>query len=132
MSLPLNIRRPGPMMGAFTNERGEHTSDELWPLEHEPVFKLGQAAKTEHVLSPGTIPVLQVDRGGQVTYHGPGQRVAYPLINLRRAGLGVRELVHGIEKVQLYGLAIRVNGIEARRVIASDDSAPIADVEFRN
>lgn len=85
-------------MQAFTDARGPHTPDELWVLEHDPVFTLGQAGKWEHVLLPGAIPVVPVDRGGQVTYHGPGQIVAYPLFDLRRRKLGVRELVHGLEQ----------------------------------
>jgi lipoyl(octanoyl) transferase len=85
-------------MRAFTDARGPGTRDELWLLEHDPVFTLGQAGKLEHVLAPGDIPVLPVDRGGQVTYHGPGQLVAYPLLDLRRLGLGVRELVRRIEQ----------------------------------
>ncbi|MDP1696634.1 MAG: lipoyl(octanoyl) transferase LipB [Xanthomonadaceae bacterium] len=85
-------------MQAFTDARDEHTPDELWLVEHEPVFTLGQAGKWEHVLLPGDIPVVAVDRGGQVTYHGPGQIVAYPLIDLRRAKIGVRELVDRIEQ----------------------------------
>ena len=85
-------------MQAFTDARDEHTLDELWLVEHEPVFTLGQAGKWEHVLLPGDIPVVPVDRGGQVTYHGPGQLVAYPLIDLRRARIGVRELVDRIEQ----------------------------------
>lgn len=85
-------------MQAFTDARDEHTADELWLLEHERVFTLGQAGKWEHVLLPGDIPVVAVDRGGQVTYHGPGQLVAYPLIDLRRARIGVRELVDRIEQ----------------------------------
>jgi len=106
MSLPLNIRRLGRQpyepvwraMSAFTDNRAADTRDELWVLEHDPVFTLGQAGKLEHVLAPGEIPVVPVDRGGQVTYHGPGQIVAYPLIDLRRVGVGVRELVHRIEQ----------------------------------
>jgi lipoyl(octanoyl) transferase len=85
-------------MQAFTDARDEHTPDELWLVEHDPVFTLGQAGKWEHVLLPGDIPVVAVDRGGQVTYHGPGQLVAYPLIDLRRAKIGVRELVDRIEQ----------------------------------
>ena len=84
-------------MQRLTDARGPDTEDELWLVEHDPVFTLGQAGKPEHVLAPGDIPVLQVDRGGQVTYHGPGQIVAYPLVDLRRLGLGVRELVCRIE-----------------------------------
>jgi lipoyl(octanoyl) transferase len=84
-------------MQKFTDARGPDTPDELWLVEHEPVFTLGQAGKPEHVLAAGDIPVLQVDRGGQVTYHGPGQLVAYPMVDLRRLGIGVRELVCRIE-----------------------------------
>jgi lipoyl(octanoyl) transferase len=106
MSLPLNIRRLGRVpyeaswraMSAFTDNRTDDTPDELWLLEHDPVFTLGQAGKMEHVLAPGDIPVVPVDRGGQVTYHGPGQIVAYPMVDLRRSGVGVRELVNRIEQ----------------------------------
>jgi lipoyl(octanoyl) transferase len=97
-------------MQRFTDARGEDTPDELWLVEHDPVFTLGQAGKPEHVLAPGDIPVLNVDRGGQVTYHGPGQLVAYPLVDLRRLGIGVRELVCRIEGAVIdvlagYGIA---------------------------
>lgn len=85
-------------MQAFTDARGEDTPDELWLVEHDPVFTLGQAGKPEHVLMPGDIPVLHVDRGGQVTYHGPGQIVAYPLLDLKRLKLGVRAYVCRIEQ----------------------------------
>lgn len=85
-------------MQALTDARGPDTPDELWVLEHDPVFTLGQAGKWEHVLLPGEIPVVPVDRGGQVTYHGPGQIVAYPLFDLRRLKIGVRELVTRIEQ----------------------------------
>lgn len=80
-------------MQAFTDARDADTPDELWLVEHEPVFTLGQAGKPEHVLMPGNIPVVQVDRGGQVTYHGPGQIVAYPLLDLKRLKIGIREYV---------------------------------------
>lgn len=92
-------------MQAFTDARGADTPDELWLVEHDPVFTQGQAGKAEHVLFPGEIPVVQVDRGGQVTYHGPGQIVAYPLLDLRRAGLGVRDLVTRIEQAVIDTLA---------------------------
>ncbi|WP_114240569.1 lipoyl(octanoyl) transferase LipB [Dyella sp. C9] len=113
MSLPLKVRRLGRQpyeatweaMSQFTNNRGPDTPDELWLLEHDPVFTLGQAGKEEHVLAPGDIPVIHVDRGGQVTYHGPGQIVGYPMIDLRRAGVGVRELVHKIEQAIIDTLA---------------------------
>jgi len=85
-------------MQRFTDARDEATADELWVVEHEPVFTLGQAGKPEHVLAPGEIPVLHVDRGGQVTYHGPGQLVVYPLLDLRRLKIGVREYVCRIEQ----------------------------------
>lgn len=85
-------------MQRYTDSRNEETRDELWLVEHPPVFTLGQAGRREHILAPGDIPVLQVDRGGQVTYHGPGQLVAYPLLDLRRMGIGARELVCRIER----------------------------------
>jgi lipoyl(octanoyl) transferase len=84
-------------MKEFTDSRGDDTADELWLLQHPRVFTQGQAGKAEHVLAPGDIPVIQVDRGGQVTYHGPGQWVLYLLVNLRRHELGVRSLVTLIE-----------------------------------
>ncbi len=92
-------------MQAFTDARDTTTPDELWLVEHDRVFTLGQAGKPEHVLAPGDIPVLHVDRGGQVTYHGPGQIVAYPLLDLRRLHLGVRELVRRIEQTIIDTLA---------------------------
>lgn len=85
-------------MQRFTDARGPETPDEIWLLQHPPVFTQGQAGKAEHLLFPGDIPVVQVDRGGQVTYHGPGQLVAYLLLDVRRKGLGVRELVSRIEQ----------------------------------
>lgn len=85
-------------MQAFTEARGPDTDDEFWLVEHDPVFTQGMAGKAEHVLAPADIPVVQVDRGGQVTYHGPGQIVIYPLLNLRRLGIGVRQLVCRIEQ----------------------------------
>jgi lipoyl(octanoyl) transferase len=85
-------------MQAFTDARDADTPDELWVVEHSPVFTLGQAGKWEHVLMPGDIPVVPVDRGGQVTYHGPGQIVAYPLVDLRRIGCGIRDFVCRIEQ----------------------------------
>src|SRR5690348_226177 len=92
-------------MRAFTDARNAETPDELWLLEHDPVFTLGQAGRMEHVLAPGDIPVIPVDRGGQVTYHGPGQIVAYPLLDLRRLGIGVRDLVCRIEQAIINTLA---------------------------
>jgi lipoyl(octanoyl) transferase len=84
-------------MRAFTAGRGAATPDEVWLCEHAPVYTLGQAGKPEHLLNPGAIPVVMCDRGGQVTYHGPGQVVAYTLFDLRRAGLFVREYVRLLE-----------------------------------
>lgn len=85
-------------MQRFTDARDAATPDELWVVEHEPVFTLGQAGKPEHVLAPGDISVVQVDRGGQVTYHGPGQLVVYPLLDLPRLKIGVRDYVCRIEQ----------------------------------
>jgi lipoyl(octanoyl) transferase len=85
-------------MRTFTAERDEHCPDEIWLLQHPKVYTQGQAGKPEHLLAPGSIPVIQVERGGQVTYHGPGQLVAYLMLDLRRLGLGVRELVTAMEK----------------------------------
>lgn len=85
-------------MQEFTNTRNESTPDEIWFCEHGSVFTLGLNTKPEHLLAPGDIPVIQIDRGGQVTYHGPGQLMIYPLIDLRRAGLGVRDLVTALEQ----------------------------------
>lgn len=85
-------------MRALTAERDADTPDEIWLLEHPPVFTQGQAGKPEHVLASGDIPVIQVERGGQVTYHGPGQLVGYLMLDLRRLGLGVRELVTAMEQ----------------------------------
>ncbi len=85
-------------MQAFTDSRDATTPDEFWCVQHPPVFTQGQAGRAEHVLDAGDIPVVQVDRGGQVTYHGPGQLVLYPLLDLRRLDLGVRRLVHLLEQ----------------------------------
>jgi lipoyl(octanoyl) transferase len=103
---PLLVRRLGlapyePVwraMQQFTDERNPSTPDEIWLVEHPPVFTLGLNAKREHLLAPGDIPVVQIDRGGQVTYHGPGQLVVYPLLDLKRRGLGVRRLVVALEQ----------------------------------
>ncbi len=84
-------------MHTFTNERNDNTCDELWLVEHNAVFTQGQAGKEEHILNVGNIPIIKSDRGGQITYHGPGQLIAYVLINLRRKNIGVRELVTLIE-----------------------------------
>lgn len=85
-------------MQDFTRDRSAETSDELWFVEHPPVFTLGLAGREEHVLDAGDIPVVRIDRGGQVTWHGPGQLVAYALIDLRRAGYGVKSLVRRLEQ----------------------------------
>ncbi|MFT0621061.1 lipoyl(octanoyl) transferase LipB [Ectopseudomonas guguanensis] len=85
-------------MRQLTRERDEQTPDEIWLLQHPRVFTQGQAGKAEHLLAPGDIPVVQVERGGQVTYHGPGQLVAYLMLDLRRLDLGVRELVTAMEQ----------------------------------
>ncbi|MFH6600587.1 lipoyl(octanoyl) transferase LipB [Ectopseudomonas khazarica] len=85
-------------MRQLTRERDEHSADEIWLLQHPQVFTQGQAGKAEHLLAPGDIPVVQVERGGQVTYHGPGQLVAYLMLDLRRLDLGVRELVTAMEQ----------------------------------
>ncbi len=98
-------------MQRFTDERSDDTPDEIWFLEHPPVFTLGLNGKPEHVLAAGEIPVVQIDRGGQVTYHGPGQLVVYPLLDLRRLKLGVRDLVMALEQT-VISTAMR-HGIQA-------------------
>ena len=92
-------------MQSFTDTRDDDTRDEIWFTEHPSVYTLGVNASREHLLAPGDIPVVQIDRGGQVTYHGPGQLMLYPLINLRRNGLGVRELVTALEQSVIRLLA---------------------------
>ncbi|MDV5172387.1 lipoyl(octanoyl) transferase LipB [Photobacterium rosenbergii] len=92
-------------MHKFTDERSPETTDEVWLVEHNPVFTQGQAGKAEHLLNTGDIPVVQSDRGGQVTYHGPGQLVAYVLIDLRRKKMGVRDLVTHIENTIIKTLS---------------------------
>src|SRR5882757_4551339 len=101
-------------MQAFTAARAADTPDELWLCEHPPVYTQGLAGKPEHVLNPGIIPVLPSNRGGQVTYHGPGQVVAYPLINLQRAGYYVKEYVYRLEESVIRTL--RHFGVTGRRV----------------
>jgi lipoyl(octanoyl) transferase len=116
-------------MQAFTQARGAESPDELWLLEHPPVYTLGLAGRDAHVHAPGTIPVVRTDRGGQVTYHGPGQVVAYPLLDLRRLGIGVRELVRRLEQavievLRTYGVdGVRIAGrpgiyVEGRKIAA--------------
>jgi lipoyl(octanoyl) transferase len=100
-------------MQRFTDERDSSTPDEIWMVEHPPIFTLGLNASREHLLSPGDIPVVQIDRGGQVTYHGPGQLVIYPLIDLRRHVLNVRQLVVALENAVIAyagGLGITASG----------------------
>ncbi|SDJ87798.1 lipoyl(octanoyl) transferase LipB [Microbulbifer yueqingensis] len=92
-------------MSHYTDSRDESSADQVWCVEHEPVFTQGQAGKAEHLLNTGDIPVVQVDRGGQVTYHGPGQLVVYPLLDLRRAKVGVRDLVTALENATVAVLA---------------------------
>ncbi len=137
----LHIRRLGLMdyepvwraMQAFTDSRDENTADEIWLVEHPPVFTQGQAGKAGHILAPGDIPVIQVDRGGQVTYHGPGQIVAYTLIDISRLELGVRELVTGIEDAILAVLSSY--GVEAQRLAGAPgiyvDGVKIASLGLR-
>lgn len=119
MNVRLSVRRLGlagyePVwrdMQSFTDSRDASSGDELWLVQHPPVFTQGQAGKAEHVLAPGDIPVIQVDRGGQVTYHGPGQIVAYPLVDIKRKGITVREFVNRIETAIIDVLAqYRVKG----------------------
>ncbi len=112
---PLGRRDYEPVfdaMRAFTEARDATTPDELWWVEHPPVFTLGVAGKLEHLLAPGAIPVIQVDRGGQVTYHGPGQLVVYCLLDVRRLGLNVRALVTILERSVIELLA--AHGVSAR------------------
>jgi len=94
-------------MQRFTDERTDETADEIWMVEHPPVFTLGLNASREHLLRPGDIDIVQIDRGGQVTYHGPGQLVIYPLLNLRRMKLGVRDLVVALENAVIDYVAQR-------------------------
>ncbi len=112
-------------MQAFTDTRDESTPDEIWFTEHPPVFTLGLNASREHLLDAGDIPVVQVDRGGQVTYHGPGQLMIYPLVDLKRGALGVRDLVCGLEQ-SIVDL-VATHGIEA----AARRDAPGVYVEGR-
>ncbi len=139
---PLRVRDLGRMdygpvwraMQAFTDAREADTPDELWLVEHDPVFTLGQAGKPEHVLLPGDIPVLKVDRGGQVTYHGPGQLVAYPLLDLKRLGIGVRDYVCRIEQAiidTLAGWDIHAQRREGAPGVYVDSGAKIAALGIR-
>lgn len=92
-------------MKRFTSERQEDTVDELWLLEHPAVYTQGQAGKAEHILNPSSIPLVQTDRGGQVTYHGPGQLIAYVLMDIRRRNIGIRPFVSQLEQILIHLLA---------------------------
>jgi lipoyl(octanoyl) transferase len=132
----LGLREYGPVQEAqraFTAARDAATPDEFWTLEHAPVFTQGQAGRAEHLLAPGDVPVVQSDRGGQVTYHGPGQLVVYLLVDCRRRGLGVRALVSHIEDAIVallggYGIAAAARP-EAPGVYV--DGAKIASLGLR-
>jgi lipoyl(octanoyl) transferase len=121
-------------MREFTARRGPDTADELWVLEHPPVYTLGLAGRREHLLDPGSIPVVASDRGGQVSYHGPGQLIVYTLVDLRRAGYYVRELVYRIEQSVIQTLdqlgvsGGRVGG--APGIYVAAPPAAIDDVRF--
>ena len=128
-------------MQAFTEARTADTPDEIWLVEHEPVYTLGQASKPEHLLNPGDIPVVQTDRGGQVTYHGPGQVMAYILADLRRSGRYIKAMVHQIEEatietLRLYGIkdACRKEGAPGVYVLKNGELAKIAalGIKVRN
>jgi len=93
-------------MQQFTDNRNSDTPDELWVLQHKPIYTLGQASKPEHLLNTGNIPIYQSDRGGQVTYHGPGQLIVYVLMDIKRANLGVKKMVHTLEQALINYLAL--------------------------
>lgn len=120
---PALIRRLGRVeylptwraMQRFTEERSAATPDEIWLLEHPPVFTLGANASRAHLIAPGDIPVVQIDRGGQVTYHGPGQLVVYPLVDLKRARIGIRDFVAALERAVIDLAAEFGIGAESRR-----------------
>jgi lipoyl(octanoyl) transferase len=120
-------------MQAFTAQRAPDTQDEIWLLEHPPVFTQGQAGKPEHLIATTRIPVVPVDRGGQITYHGPGQAVAYVLVDLRRRGYGIRELVTRMEQAVIDFLAAQ--GMTASRLAGAPgvyvDGAKIAALGLR-
>jgi lipoyl(octanoyl) transferase len=120
-------------MQRFTDTRDATTPDEIWLLEHPPVFTLGMNAGREHLLAPGDIPVVQIDRGGQVTYHGPGQLVIYPLLNLKRRRLGVRELVVALENsIVDYAAELGVKAAGSREAPGVYvDGAKLASVGLR-
>ena len=122
-ALPTNVRDLGitryePVFAAmqtYTRARDDNSADEVWLTQHHPVFTQGQAGKPEHIFDAGEIPIVQSDRGGQVTYHGPGQITAYLLFDLRRLGIGVRDLVCGMEKAMLHTLEVFGVGGYARQ-----------------
>jgi lipoyl(octanoyl) transferase len=120
-------------MQQFTDERQDATRDEIWFVEHPPVFTLGLNASREHLLAPGDIPVVQIDRGGQVTYHGPGQLMIYPLLNLRRLKLGVRDLVVALENAVIdyaANLGITASGSRSAPGVYVD-GAKLASIGLR-
>jgi lipoyl(octanoyl) transferase len=122
-------------MTEFTDRRTPDTPDEFWLLEHQPVFTLGLAGKHDHILAAGDIPVVQVDRGGQVTYHGPGQLVVYTLIDLKRAGLTIRDLVSALENAVIdtvaeYGIESR-NRCEAPGVYVGEEKLASIGLRIR-
>ena len=122
-------------MQEFTNTRDENTADEIWFVEHPPVFTMGLNASEEHLLAPGDIPVVQIDRGGQVTFHGPGQLMIYPLIDLRRSNIGIRNLVSALEQsvvdlVAEYGVEARAKP-EAPGVYVDDDKLASVGLRIR-
>jgi lipoyl(octanoyl) transferase len=141
MDDPVIVRRLGlqdyePIwraMQRFTDSRGADTADEIWLVEHPPVFTLGMNASREHLLDPGSIPVVQIDRGGQVTYHGPGQLVIYPLLGLRRRHLNVRELVVALENSIIgYAAELGVAAVGSREAPGVYiDGAKLASIGLR-
>ena len=120
-------------MQTFTDQRQPGTPDEIWFGEHPPVFTLGLNASREHLLAPGDIPVVQIDRGGQVTYHGPGQLMIYPLLDLRRLKLGVRDLVMALENAVIaYAAALGLKASGSRQAPGVYvDGAKLASIGLR-
>lgn len=138
---PTDYRTVWEAMQRFTAERDEDSFDEIWLVEHPPVYTLGQAGKPEHVLNPGNIPLVQTDRGGQVTYHGPGQIMAYVLMDLKRANRFIKAMVNQLEQATIdtlaeYGLtnACRKEGAPGVYVPGAHDLAKIAalGIKVRN
>ncbi len=121
-------------MRTFTLERDEHTPDEIWFMEHKPVFTQGQAGKPEHILNPHNIPVVQSDRGGQVTYHGPGQLMSYLLVDVRRANLGVKSFVCLLEKAHIQVLKdvnLHAKTLDGAPGVYLEDGSKIASIGIR-